>query len=58
VLITPHCAWYSEEGRLDVETRTARAAVAVLTGNTPESWVNPEAKANFEARFGALRTFT
>jgi D-3-phosphoglycerate dehydrogenase len=55
VVVTPHCAWYSEEGRMDVETRTAQAAVAVLTGSAPESWVNPEAKANFEARFGALR---
>lgn len=58
VLVTPHCAWYSEEGRMDVETRTAKAAVAVLRGYAPESWVNPEAKANFEARFGALRPLT
>lgn len=58
VVVTPHSAWYSEEGRLDVETRTAQAAVAVLTGSAPESWVNPEAKTTFEARFGALRPFT
>lgn len=55
VVLTPHCAWYSEEGRADVETRTAGAALAVLSGNEPASWVNPQARANFEARWGALR---
>jgi D-3-phosphoglycerate dehydrogenase len=58
VVLTPHCAWYSEEGRVDVETRTAQAALAVLSGKEPASWVNPEARANFEARWGTLRPLT
>jgi D-3-phosphoglycerate dehydrogenase / 2-oxoglutarate reductase len=53
-LVTPHCAWYSEAGRLDVETRTAKAAADVLANREPESWVNPEARAMFEARWGPL----
>jgi D-3-phosphoglycerate dehydrogenase len=58
VVVTPHTAWYSEEGRVDVETRTAEAAVDVLSGIEPASWVNPEARESFEARFGALRPRT
>jgi len=53
-ILTPHCAWYSEEGRDDVERRTARAALDVLRGVEPASWVNPEVRAPFEARFGPL----
>ena len=55
VVLTPHCAWYSEEGRDDVERRTARSAVDVLQGIEPASWVNPEARSAFEARWGPLR---
>jgi D-3-phosphoglycerate dehydrogenase len=54
VLVTPHCAWYSEEGRADVERRTARAAARVLRGRLPESCVNPEALPRFAARWGEL----
>ena len=56
VLLTPHCAWYSEEGRDDVERRTARSAADVLQGIEPASWVNPEAGPAFEARWGPLRS--
>ena len=55
VVLTPHCAWYSEEGRDDVERRTARSARDVLEGREPASWVNPEARRAFESRFGPLR---
>jgi len=55
VVLTPHCAWYSEEGRDDVERRTAQSAVDVLQGIEPASWVNPEARLEFEARWGPLR---
>jgi D-3-phosphoglycerate dehydrogenase len=55
VVLTPHCAWYSEEGRDDVERRTARSAVDVLQGIEPASWVNPEARLEFESRWGPLR---
>jgi D-3-phosphoglycerate dehydrogenase len=51
VVITPHCAWYSEEGREDVERRTAREVARVLKGEWPSSLVNPEAKANFAKRW-------
>lgn len=56
VVLTPHCAWYSEEGRDDVERRTARSAVDVLKSIEPASWVNPEARPAFEARWGPLRS--
>ena len=55
VVITPHCAWYSEEGRDDVERRTAREAVRVLSGHTPLSWVNPEVLPRFVERWGQLQ---
>ena len=61
VVVTPHCAWYSEEGREDVERRTAREVARVLNGEWPISFVNPEAKANYLARWtdparkGAMR---
>lgn len=58
VVITPHCAWYSEEGRADVERRTAAAALAVLSNRQPESWVNPEVRATFESRWGPLQPST
>ncbi|MEO8754643.1 MAG: C-terminal binding protein [Casimicrobiaceae bacterium] len=51
VLVTPHCAWYSEEGRDDVERRTAREVARVLAGGRPVSWVNPDAAQTFAARF-------
>jgi len=55
VIVTPHCAWYSEEGRDDVERRTAREAARVLSGYEPQSWVNPEALPRFAERWGALQ---
>jgi D-3-phosphoglycerate dehydrogenase len=51
VVITPHCAWYSEEGREDVERRTAREVARVLSGEWPVSFVNPEARAKYLARW-------
>jgi D-3-phosphoglycerate dehydrogenase len=55
VVVTPHCAWYSEEGRDDVERRTAREAARVLAGRAPLSWVNPEALPRFVERWGELQ---
>ncbi len=52
VVLTPHAAWYSEEGRADVERRTAREVARVLRGEWPASWVNPEARDAFLKRFG------
>ena len=43
VIVTPHAAWYSEEGRSDLKRRVAEEAVRVLLrGEPPRSCVNPE----------------
>ena len=43
VIVTPHSAWYSEEGRSDLKRRAAEEAVRVLQGERPRHCVNPEA---------------
>jgi D-3-phosphoglycerate dehydrogenase len=43
VIVTPHAAWYSEEGRSDLKRRAAEEAVRVLQGERPRHCVNPEA---------------
>jgi D-3-phosphoglycerate dehydrogenase len=42
VIVTPHAAWYSEEGRSDLKRRAAEEAVQVLRGGRPRHCVNPE----------------
>jgi D-3-phosphoglycerate dehydrogenase len=42
VIVTPHAAWYSEEGRSDLKRRAAEEAVRVLQGERPRHCVNPE----------------
>ena len=42
VIVTPHGAWYSEEGRSDLKRRAAEEAVRVLRGARPRHCVNPE----------------
>jgi D-3-phosphoglycerate dehydrogenase len=42
VIVTPHAAWYSEEGRSDLKRRAAEEAVRVLRGEPPRHCVNPE----------------
>jgi D-3-phosphoglycerate dehydrogenase len=42
VIVTPHAAWYSEEGRSDLKRRVAEEAVTVLRGERPRHCVNPE----------------
>ena len=43
VIVTPHAAWYSEEGRSDLKRRVAEEAVRVLLrGEPPLHCVNPE----------------
>ena len=39
VLLTPHMAWYSVESQEDLRRKAARAALAVLRGETPPDWV-------------------
>ena len=41
-IVTPHAAWYSEEGRSDLKRRAAEEAVRVLRGERPRHCVNPE----------------
>jgi len=42
-IVTPHAAWYSEEGRADLKRRVAEEAVRVLLrGEPPLHCVNPE----------------
>jgi D-3-phosphoglycerate dehydrogenase len=43
VIVTPHAAWYSEEGRSDLKRRAAEEAVRVLRGERPRHCVNAEA---------------
>jgi D-3-phosphoglycerate dehydrogenase len=42
VIVTPHAAWYSEEGRSDLKRQAAEEAVRVLRGERPRHCVNPE----------------
>lgn len=42
VLLTPHCAGSSVESSIDSKTRGARNAAFVLSGQVPQSLVNPE----------------
>jgi D-3-phosphoglycerate dehydrogenase len=43
VIVTPHAAWYSEQGRSDLKRRAAEEAVRVLRGERPRHCVNPAA---------------
>jgi D-3-phosphoglycerate dehydrogenase len=40
VIVTPHAAWYSEEGRSDLKRRAAEEAVRVLHGERPRNCAN------------------
>ena len=48
--MTPHAAWYSEEGRSDLKRRAAEEAVRVLGGQRPLNCVNPKALDRLRAR--------
>ncbi len=37
VILTPHCAWYSEESAEQTVAQAARRVIAVLTGNEPSA---------------------
>ena len=50
-IVTPHAAWYSEEGRSDLKRRVAEETVRVLMrGEPPLHCVNPEVLARPAAR--------
>ena len=42
-VVTPHAAWYSEEARDDLNRSGAADVAAVLSGETPDGRVDPEA---------------
>ncbi len=42
VVLTDHAGWYSEDSIVELQRRAAEAVAAVLSGNRPESVVNPE----------------
>jgi len=42
VIITPHTSFYSEESRVELQTKAAQEVVAVLTGQPPRNPVNPD----------------
>lgn len=43
IVVTPHCAYYSEESLVEVREKTALQAAQVLQGQRPRFLVNPEA---------------
>jgi D-3-phosphoglycerate dehydrogenase len=42
VIITPHAAWYTEEGQDILQCKAARHMARALTGEIPENILNPE----------------
>ena len=40
ILITPHAAWYSEQAKLDMRTRSTEEVVRILSGQPPRSPAN------------------
>jgi D-3-phosphoglycerate dehydrogenase len=48
ILVTPHAAWYSEEAKLDMRTRSSEEVVRVLSGQPPRAPANkiPATKTN------------
>ena len=55
VVITPHAAFMSEESIYDLEVKAATAVAKVLSGQMPESVVNPEVLENPVLRAKQLR---
>ena len=55
VVITPHAAFMSEESIYDLEVKAATAVAQVLTGQMPESIVNPQVLENPVLRAKQLR---
>ena len=50
VIVTPHAAWYSEEGRSDLKRRAAEEAVRVLHGERPRNCVNRQVLSRLRPR--------
>ncbi|QII07173.1 C-terminal binding protein [Rhodococcoides fascians A25f] len=41
-ILSPHCAWYSEESEVEIRTKTARNALETVTNGRPKYLVNTE----------------
>jgi len=55
VVITPHCAFYSEDAMVEVRTRAAEQALKVLAGEWPPNLVNRELRGRTDLRGGTLK---
>jgi D-3-phosphoglycerate dehydrogenase len=53
VIITPYCAWYTEESIVNLRETIANEIARVLSGFYPQVIVNPDVKLN--ARAGHLK---
>lgn len=42
VIVTPHCAWFSQEANLDLRRKAAQEVVRVLSGNMPANLCNKD----------------
>ncbi len=47
VVLTPHCAWYSEESEVEIRTKAAQNVVDVMQGRLPTYHVNREVEPRF-----------
>jgi D-3-phosphoglycerate dehydrogenase len=48
LILTPHCAGYSEESLAEVKQLACEAACRILSGRWPRWVVNPKVKPKFE----------
>ncbi len=55
VLLTPHLAWYSEEGGWDIRHMIMNDIWAVLSGGLPENVLNPEVLDRPNCRFHKMK---
>lgn len=53
VIVTPRCAFYSEESRVNVQTKAAEEVAAVLSGKAPRDPANPEVLQAWRAKASA-----
>jgi len=47
VVLSPHCAWYSEESEYEIRTKATQNVVDVMQGRLPTYHVNPDVKPRF-----------
>lgn len=54
-VLTPHCAFYSEDSMTEVRTRAAKQVLEVLAGKWPPNLVNTELRKKRDLRVGTLK---